>query len=212
MSLFNRSSGEGLLGGLSVFCNDQPQCNEYACTRVCIGGYLCRVSPSQEMVGSKVNACQILIDITNLPSKGLRDFALSPAMKGRANFFTMLVPKCIFKVGRSQMWSLRKVSHCRRRWTRSRVLTGYLSLCVFVHVYVFLFPVLAWFLSLCLLTLRNQERWLSQLNLIFKWKIFFLISFSFAFWHCLWHILLILLWIFFVSMDWSLSVLIIFII
>lgn len=103
MSLFNRSSGEGLLGGLSVFCNDQPQCNEYACTRVCIGGYLCRVSPSQEMVGSKVNACQILIDITNLPSKGLRDFALSPAMKGRANFFTMLVPKSIFKVGRSQM-------------------------------------------------------------------------------------------------------------
>lgn len=55
------------------------------------------------MVGSKVNARRILIDITNLPSMGLRHFALSPAMKGRANFFTMLIPKSIFKVGCSQM-------------------------------------------------------------------------------------------------------------
>lgn len=62
----------------------------------------------KEIVGSKVNACQILIDITNLPSRGLSHFALLPAMKGRANFFTVLIPKSIFKVGCSQVVIIEK--------------------------------------------------------------------------------------------------------
>lgn len=161
-------------------------------------------------MGSKVNVCQVLIAITNLPSMGLSHFfTLNQRWKGG-----LISLQCCYQRVFSKL-DAHRCDHWERFLTVGKdehvhmCLLVICNLCRYVHIFVFLYPVLGWypfFLLTKLLDIKNDGylRGISPSN----WVENIFYQFSFSFWQCLWHVLLFMFWTFPMSMDLNLSVLI----